>query len=527
MKSSLGIGSVVLLSLSIVALPPAVQGVTSDRPAAIVTFPHVVVDSANGVDTFLQLANADFSNPVDLQCFLEDTNSHCSDDNSVCDTAADCASAMCEPGWQVSDFTIRLTGGQPFGWQASAGAASLPHPSNLGSIPPVQEDPFRGLLRCIVVDATGTPLDSNVLKGAATVERYQSGVALDAARYNPIGLQAIPGANNGDNELVLGTEYESCPATVLVNHFSDFATDPMTHSSEILTDLILAPCSGDFFFQQPGAAVVQFLVYNEFEQRFSTSRALSARHDGQLSLIDSAIPSRSIFSAGVLGTLSSQTRLNSFGAGVVGVAVERHLAIGQPAGTSAAAAFNLHSQGQRTEPAVLLIGQPPICRFQPVTGCRTVGKSSLLIHDRAAADGDQLTWRLRSVQATDASDLGDPLATTEYGLCIYDGATDALLMSADVPASPSKWELLANGLRYQDTGATEDGIARIILRTSSKDRARVLVDAEGSNLARPALPLQTPLKVQLVNSVGKCWEADYQGADVLDNSAERFKARQN
>jgi hypothetical protein len=270
---------------------------------------------------------------------------------------------------------------------------------------------------------------------------------------------------------------------------------------------------------------VQFFVRNEFEQQFSTSRAIMARHDGQISLIDTSIPDRSIFSAGVAGTLSGQTRFNSFGGGIVAMAVEKHQAVGQPTGTSSAAAFNLHSQGALSDPEVMLVGKPPICRFVPIGGCRTAGNSSLLIRDRASADGDQLTWRLRSVQATDALDLGDPLATTEYGLCVYDGATNALLLSADVPASPSKWRPLSDGMRYKDRDATEDGISRIIVRTSTRDRARVIVDAEGSNLALPALPLQVPLKVQLVNSVGRCWEADYQAADVIDNSSERFKAR--
>jgi hypothetical protein len=525
MKRSVSILSAVIASLSLIDLGAAARAVSSDRPAAIVTFPHVVVDSANGVDTFLQLANADDSNPVDLQCFLEDTNGHCSDDNSVCDQQADCAPAICVPGWQVSDFTIRLTEKQPFGWHASAGASSLPLPANSGAIPPVQENPFRGLLRCIVVDASGAPTDSNVLLGAATVERYRAGIEIDAARYNPIGLQAIPGANNGDGELVLGTEYESCPAVLTANYFFDFAIDPMTHSSEILSDLILVPCSGDFFFQQPGSRIVQFFVRNEFEQQFSTSRAIAARHDGRISLIDTSMPDRSIFSAGVAGTLTGQTRFNSFGGGIVGMAVEKHAAIGQPAGTSSSAAFNLHSQGVLSNPEVMLVGKPPICRFLPVGNCRTAGKSSLAIRDRASANGDDLTWRLRNVQSTDESDLGTPLSTTEYGLCIYDGATSALLLSADVPASPAKWRPLSNGVRYKDPGAAEGGISRIIVRTSTRDRARVLVDAEGSSLALPALPLQVPFKVQLVNSVGTCWEADYQASDVLDNSSERFKAR--
>ena len=47
--------------------------------------------------------------------------------------------------------------------------------------------------------------------------------------------------------------------------------DRMTHASSPLV-----PCANDYLRQIPGDAVVQYLVYNEFEQRFSTSRTSTA-----------------------------------------------------------------------------------------------------------------------------------------------------------------------------------------------------------------------------------------------------------
>jgi hypothetical protein len=520
-----------VLSLPVLTWPAAAAAVSSDHPAAILTFPQVVVDVANGVDTFLQLGNADRSQPVDLKCFLEDANRHCSDSGEVCADSTSCLpSGICQQDWQVDEFTLRLTAGQPFGWQASMGAATLPLAANLGSIPPVSETPFRGELRCVVVDATGAPTDRNVLQGTATVERFQAGSPpqVDAARYNPIGLQALAGANNGDNELVLGgpnAEYEGCPDTILMNTVFDFAVEPVTHSAEVITDLILVPCGGDLFTADPaaGGVVVQFFVYNEFEQHFSTSRPFTVRQDGQISLIDTNDPSRSIFSAGVASTLSGQVRIESLGGGVVGVAVERHQALGQPAGTSASAAFNLHSQGGSSNTDVLAIGPPP-CGPQPSSSCRSAAKTSLVLRDHSNDARDDLEFRWRQGQATDVADFGSPATTTGYALCLYDGG-DQLVASFVVAPSP-KWKQLRNGHRYKDAGGSADGISRIVLRASRRDRASAQVDGEGANLPLPPLPLQVPVKAQLVNDeTGACWGAVFDTSSLVANDAERFKAK--
>jgi hypothetical protein len=208
-----------LMSLGISSVSATALAISSDQPAAIVTYPQVVVDTADGVDTFLQIANRDSGAAVDAKCFLENHNRHCDDSGNVCLDDIDCPSSFCRRDFAVDEFNIRLTARQPFGWQASVGATTLPHPDNEGSIPAVPEEPFRGSLRCVTTDENGAPVDRNVLKGTATIERFETGaqVELDAARYNAIGFQAIPGANNGDNELFLGgpqAEYEGCPATV-------------------------------------------------------------------------------------------------------------------------------------------------------------------------------------------------------------------------------------------------------------------------------------------------------------------------
>src|SRR5437762_7543579 len=67
--------------------------IASDKPAAIVVYPKVVVDSAAGADTVIRLSNTNRTAAVFAHCFYLDANSHCSGGSSegqVCTTARDC-----------------------------------------------------------------------------------------------------------------------------------------------------------------------------------------------------------------------------------------------------------------------------------------------------------------------------------------------------------------------------------------------------------------------------------------------------
>ena len=106
-----------------------------------------------------------------------------------------------------------------------------------------------------------------------------------------------------------------------------------------MTNLTLVPCTEDFLRQIPGSTVVQYLVFNEFEQRFSTSNTVKCFADTQLCNIGSGQCNRSIFNVGIAGTLTGQTRISPLSGGLLGVAVENH--------GPRSAAFNLHFQGVR------------------------------------------------------------------------------------------------------------------------------------------------------------------------------------
>ena len=361
--------------------------VASDRPAAILIYPKIVVNSSAGIDTVIRLTNTSTAAPINVHCFYVNANSYCTNDGSIC-TDSCSGGGACAPGWVETDFNIVLTAGQPIEWEAADGlrghglplpvghctqnprlacgtgpngdawcaqfGAGICGPSNSGTnIPPVGEDPFVGELKCIAFDDNFvSPIARNDLKGEANIETSTES-DLDVASYNAIGLQATAAAGTPitDNPLVLGPasdgDYNGCPNVLILDNFFDLAADPISGST-ITTDLTLVPCSEDFLRQIGGSATVQYLVYNEFEQRLSTSRLVDCFQEIQLCNIDTTQCPRSIFAVGLQGTLTGQTRLNPvvnptsrLPSGLLGVAIESH-------GTAASsAAFNLHFAGAR------------------------------------------------------------------------------------------------------------------------------------------------------------------------------------
>jgi len=341
--------------------------VASDKPGAILVFPKIVVDTSGllgpPTDTEIQITNTSGS-VISAHCYLVNSNSHCSNSLSTVCTAAGVAGGApagrggcptggtclgpCSSGLQETNFRMTLTKRQPVSWKASEGLGSLPcdpvsnpgNPSgclggsNVGSdgspssVPPVKEDPFVGEIKCIEVDPTTFAPSAGFdptngfagdLKGEATIVSA-SDTSVDARKYNAIGIQSLgAGTNNGDDTLAVGgstPEYNGCPKQLIVDNFFDGApvtTHGGASTRSVTTDLTFVPCTEDFANQSPSAATLQFLVYNEFEQRFSTSMGLSCFKEVQLSDIDTRPGSfgnlQSIFSFAVQGTFSGQTKI--------------------------------------------------------------------------------------------------------------------------------------------------------------------------------------------------------------------------
>jgi hypothetical protein len=351
---------VLLMCAAVVIAGPAAAEIASDKAAALLVFPAIQVSSVDGVDTLVQLSNTS-DQAVDVHCFYVNANSHCSNSGVVCASSAECSGGLCLSGWNEIDFRLRITARQPIAWQASRGLRGGDFPldglrrrgpggqNNAGSrVPAVSEDPFVGELTCVAVDDQGRPSERNVLIGEATLEQVcPVPQLLDVTKENAIGIPAIPNTNNGDNVLQLGTEYMACPQTLMVNHFFDGAIDPVS-GQIILSAIALVPCSQDFLTQAPSHITAQFLVFNEFEQRFSTSTPVCCYGVLPLSNIDTTQMSSSIFSVGVQGTLTGQTRIRGVGSpghGLIGTFFDLH--------GERSSAVNLYFQGVSDAPDIV------------------------------------------------------------------------------------------------------------------------------------------------------------------------------
>jgi hypothetical protein len=366
--------------------------VTSDRPAGLIVIPKLIYDS-DGIftptrlptDTEIQLTNTS-DEAINVACFYVNANSHCSNTSfpqEVCFNTDDCQrfgrGGLCVPGWIETDFQFTLTPRQPIVWTIWQGLNldTFPLDQNSGIIPPVNEDPFFGELKCFQTDENGAPVDRNDLKAEVSIVGAAE-TGIDARAYNGIGVQAIPGANNGDNMLILGgdePEYNGCPSVLILDHFFDDAVEPID-GDFVKTHLTLVPCSENFLFQDNELfdITVQFLVFNEFEQRFSASRPLRCwkefelchlDHKGVDRGIDDIDPTshscqRSIFSAFVSGTLTGQTRIRGVenddvehGHGILGVAEEFYRTDPRLDSVRATTAFNIHQAGVRPKADII------------------------------------------------------------------------------------------------------------------------------------------------------------------------------
>jgi len=398
----------------VVTAPAARALTTADRPAAILTWPKIVVDVSglfgDPTDTLIQLSNT--SNQLkQAHCFYVNANSHCgaAADNAgaVCQSATQCPSgsgqAACEAGWNEIDFDVFLTADQPLGWHASSGLGNGEFPinvtgtctnrpvqtcseataflcpggkcdtqqSNVGSaIPPVPETPFLGTLTCIEFDPKRAVPDqgstTNTLVGHGTIQTTLSDGVLNGVvtvqKYNAVGLKATQNGNT-DNVLQIGgdpgspiqldppqpVEYEACPSTLVLHHLFD-----QSNLSDF-TDLTLVPCGDNFLNQGPGVVTAQFLVFNEFEQRFSTSTTVDCFFEEPLSSIGTSVPGRSIFNFAVAGTYAGQTRIRGIGNAPTGRGL---IGVARPFFNGQASAYNLVQSG--TPDFVGLMGAVPV-----------------------------------------------------------------------------------------------------------------------------------------------------------------------
>ena len=181
-----------------------------------------------------------------------------------------------------------------------------------------------------------------------------------------------------------------------------------------------------------------------------------------------------------------------------------------------------------------------LCQAAPISGCRTPivsQKARLIVKNKPDQFRDRLTWKWIKGADTTALDFGNPVADTNYSLCVYDetGSVPALVLSARAPAGGTCnnkpcWKEVHGGFRYSDSLVTPDGLFKILLKEGTGGRAHILVKAKGPRLVLPPpagfemFNQDSRVRVQLVNDAVPpvCWEASF-SAPAQKNTAELFR----
>lgn len=174
------------------------------------------------------------------------------------------------------------------------------------------------------------------------------------------------------------------------------------------------------------------------------------------------------------------------------------------------------------------------CPPAPLPGCALpiqADASVLVIKDKEKDSADAIVWKWSKGAATLTSDFGNPAENDDHAvrLCIYDGASPALVMGAVAPAAgicagkPCWKPTGSKGFAYKDKFATPEGLQVVKLKSGEAGRSKLLAKGKGADLAMPSLPLEGPVVVQLSAEGGACFEATY--TTPLKNDATQYKAK--
>lgn len=180
--------------------------------------------------------------------------------------------------------------------------------------------------------------------------------------------------------------------------------------------------------------------------------------------------------------------------------------------------------GPTPTPAVTPTPAPaPPCAATPIAGCRTpavAAKAFLALTDKTDDTKDQLQWRWSKGAITTKAEFGNPLTAvtgTSYQLCIYDG-TPQVIVSATIPAGGTCnvanpracWKDTRTGYQYNDVDLAANGVRQLVLKQGlAAGKASIGLKAKGTLLDDPTFAILQPVRVQLRNSDGLCWEASY------------------
>jgi 6-phosphogluconolactonase (cycloisomerase 2 family) len=171
----------------------------------------------------------------------------------------------------------------------------------------------------------------------------------------------------------------------------------------------------------------------------------------------------------------------------------------------------------RGGPYVFALGSEG-CPAAPETGCTpsaTPHKSSLVVRDDANDGKDVVVAKWKGTVTP--GQLGDPLATDEYALCLYDesgpGGSAHRLLSAIVPPGGTCrnrpcWKAIPGGFSYSDALRTNAGMNKVTARTGV-GTGTFNAKAGGLAMDRVAPPLAGTVTMQVKVVGGTCFEATF------------------
>jgi len=182
------------------------------------------------------------------------------------------------------------------------------------------------------------------------------------------------------------------------------------------------------------------------------------------------------------------------------------------------------------------------CPLEPVQGCR-IAPSAKLTFKGKAAGRERLTLAMtKFVDASVASDFGDPVGgTTRYEICLYDAAGDlagglGVARAGDACGRNQKacWKAKGDkGWQYKNPDATPSGVKAIALLSGPAGKGKLTVKAANAakKLQRalpasigPALAGATSVKVQVRASDGQCYESTLGTIKKADGTLFQGKA---
>jgi hypothetical protein len=256
----------------------------ADQKGSVLIFPKILVDTAKGVDTFIDITNAG-DNHIYVTCYWIDGDT-----------------------WEHPDFHFSLTPRQPAYFRASDGT---PGPMGKG-VAGFPSNPGEGELKCWASDAYDAAVKYNYLKGEAIINdtgndsAWEYGAWSFACRATGKVLERCGTA--GEIRLD-GKVFDQCPNTLELDFFSsnDKTGQTTPLGGTVDTDLAIIACDQDL--TQEGLPVTTkqtYVIWNENEGKTTgLTRCFTCFDEEKLSVIGGA------FKRSVLKTEKGLARIDS------------------------------------------------------------------------------------------------------------------------------------------------------------------------------------------------------------------------